>query len=84
MYGAEILYLSCQSHSLPYKYCTHSGKRGNWKKILFTGKSDIILMELLSSSAPGDFQVSSKSVYIMVKVGLAADVANNQPGVTRH
>ena len=28
--------------------------------ILFTGKFDIILMELLSSLAPGDFQVKSK------------------------
>ena len=58
--------LSCQSHSIPYKYCTHSGKRGNWKMILFTGKFDIILMELLSSSAPSDFKVSSKSVYLIV------------------
>ena len=75
--------------------------------ILFTGKFYIILMKLLSSSAPGDFQVCSKMSKVFItdqddggalyhsqpvpnkrhKRGghnLAADVANNQPGVTRH
>ena len=34
--------------------------------ILFRGKFDIIIMELLSSLAPGDFQVSSKMSQVFI------------------
>ena len=53
--------------------------------IFFTGKFDIILMELLSSSASGDFQVKSKSVYLYIStimyfvVKLVRPMENGQP-----